>query len=150
MCTKGSLIAHSPALLKALAAPLPQGLQKPLLDAVESARQSGRGWRAQPAPAPAAFTIQGGEGRAFSTWERKFKLGSSCKHCSEGKSWHFVFGASRYCFSPQKFPCSSCGKTEAMHFGSARTCRGVAQLFAAAQVWTADHLKSGGQKVHPS
>lgn len=149
--TKGSLLALTSAQLQSLAAPLPRGLQKPLLDAVQDATESGRGWRLAPASAPAAFTLKAADQvKANATYTSKGMLYSTCKLCNGKKDVHFMSGASRHCFDPLSLPCSSCGKTATMHHGSARACLDEAGVFAAAQVWAADRLQSGGQQVHPS
>ena len=148
--TKGSLLALTTAVLQSLAAPLPQGLQKPLLGAVQGARDSGRGWRLVPAPPRAAFTLKAADqDKTNSTYTSKGMLYSTCKLCNGKQDVHFMSGASRLCFNPQGFQCSSCGKTGAEHHGSARACLEEAQVFAEAQIWAADRLESGGQQVRP-
>ena len=133
--TKGSLLALTTAVLQSLAAPLPSGLRKPLLDAVQIARESGRGWRLAPAPPPAAFTLTPEDQRkATSTYTSKGMLYSTCKLCNGKKNVHFMSGASFCCFDHQGFQCSSCGKTGAVHRGIARACLDEARVFAAAQV----------------
>jgi len=158
--TKGSLLALTTTQLQSLAAQLPTELQDPLLDAVQHAIKSGRGWCVAPVPAPTAFTLEAADqGRASLTWERKGMMYTTCKHCNEMKERHFMslllaeggaLRASRHCFNPQGFRCVDCGKTEAEHHGSTRACMDEAGVFATAQVWAADRLQSRVQQVRPS
>jgi len=146
--TKGSLLAQSDPTLVALVSQLPKGPQKPLQDAMRSARKEGLGWRLsgtprdastfEPPATPTMFAAERGGVKALEQAQgRIMDIARAGKEAEKGQVFKQAtklvdeVETSCFCFSSTSATivsdsgntrCVRCGEDKSRHVGPSESC----------------------------